>query len=235
MEHVKPVLLRSVATFLLLRKTRKKTFFLSAMKKVVIYGSTGMTGLCATEAAVKKGYEVRAFVRDADKIPDSLKGKLEIFEGNVLEIDSVMNSVEGMDAVIVALGTRNSLEATTDMSEGLRNIIEAMRAKNVKNVSVCLSAFLFYEPDKVPPRFSDLNDDHKRMYEVLSESGLNWIAVYPPHIADEPSSEIIVEVHAKKSPGRMISKKDLGTFLVDSLSEPKYYKAIIGIANVPKQ
>lgn len=88
-----------------------------------------------------------------------------------------------MDAVVIALGTRNSLSPTSDLSEGTINIIDAMRAKSVKTVSACLSAFLFYEPDKVPPRFNDLNDDHKRMFEEIKNSGLDWIAVFPPHIS----------------------------------------------------
>jgi biliverdin reductase / flavin reductase len=53
-------------------------------------------------------------------------------------------------------------------------------------------------------------------------------------VTDEPSREMTVEVNPTQSPGRAISKWDLGSFLVDSLSEPKYYKSIIGIANVPK-
>ncbi|KAF9416169.1 hypothetical protein HW555_006421 [Spodoptera exigua] len=199
--------------------------------KIVIFGSTGMTGLCAVEAAVKKGYHVRAFVRDEARMPAELKDKVELFVGNVLEPDSVADAVDGMDGVVVALGTRNSLEPTSDMSEGTKNIIESMRAKNVKPLSVCLSAFLFYEPEKVPPRFVDLNEDHKRMYEAVKESPLNWIAVFPPHIADEPSREVTVTINPTSSPGRTISKRDLGTFLVESLSEPKYFKSVIGIAN----
>ncbi|KOB71224.1 Flavin reductase [Operophtera brumata] len=191
------------------------------MKKIVIFGSTGMTGLCAVEAAVNKGLSVRAFVRDPAKVPAHLKDKLEIFQGNVLEPDSVHDAVEGTDGVVIVLGTRNALEPTSDMSEGTKNILEAMRAKNVKNVSACLSAFLFWSADKVPPRFNDLNEDHKRMYQALKDN--------------EPSREMIITVNPENGPGRTISKWDLGSFLVDSLSEPKYYKSVIGIANVPKQ
>lgn len=192
-----------------------------------------MTGLCAVEAAVKKGLSVRAFVREAKKLPENLKDKVEIFIGNVLEPDSVSDALEGMDGVVIALGTNNCLDPTSDMSEGTKNIIDSMRAKNIKIVSACLSAFLFYEPSKVPPRFVELNEDHKRMYEALQESALNYIAVFPPHIANEPSREVTIEVNPKTSPGRSISKWDLGAFLVDSLSEPKYYKSVIGIANKP--
>ncbi|XP_046971458.1 flavin reductase (NADPH) [Vanessa cardui] len=205
------------------------------MKKVVIFGSTGMTGLCAVEAALKKGVSVRAVVRDPSKFPEDLKNKVEIFKGDVLEPDSVNQAVEGTDGVVIALGTRGSLEPTSDMSEGTKNIIEAMRAKHVKNVTACISAFLFYEPAKVPPRFVDITKDHKRMYEELQQSGLNWVAVFAPHISDDPSRDIIVEVNPEKSPGRCISKHDLGKFLVDGLTEEKYFKTVIGLCNVPAQ
>ncbi|VVD04374.1 unnamed protein product [Leptidea sinapis] len=189
--------------------------------KIVIFGSTGMTGLCAVEAALKKGYEVRAFVRDASKLPEDLRSKVEVVLGDVLEFDSVTNAVDGTDGVVIALGTRGCLDPTSDMSEGTKNIVDAMRAKNVNNVSACISAFLFYDEDKVPERFIPLTKDHRRMYEELKGCGLNWIGVFSPHISE-------------KSPGRAISKHDLGKFLVDSLTEPKYYKAVIGLCNVPK-
>ncbi|XP_049878216.1 flavin reductase (NADPH) isoform X2 [Pectinophora gossypiella] len=204
------------------------------VSNIVIFGSTGQTGICAVEAAVKKGLEVRAFVRDPARLPLHLHDKVDIYQGNVLEPDSVNEAVEGMDAVVICLGTGNNLEATSDMSEGTKNILDSMRGKNVKIVSACMSCFLLYEPDKVPPRFNAVNDDHKRMYQALKESPLNYIAVFPPHIADEPSREKIIEINPTQSPGRSISKWDLGAFMVDCLSEPKYYRSVIGIANVPK-
>ncbi|XP_059047806.1 flavin reductase (NADPH) [Achroia grisella] len=206
------------------------------MKKIVIFGSTGMTGLCALDAAVKKGLTVRVLVRDPARLPDHLRDKVEIIQGNVVtDPKSVEDAVDGVDGVVVILGTRNSLEATTDMSVGMKHILEAMVAKNVKLVSVCLSAFLFYAPEQVPKRFVDLNEEHKRMLGLLKASTVDWIAVLPPHIADEPSRELIIEVNPKQSPARVVSKWDLGQFFVDALSEPKYYKSVIGIANVPKQ
>lgn len=126
---------------------------------------------------------MRAFVRDPSKLPEDLKSKVEVFKGDVLEADSVTNAVEGTDAVVIALGTRGNLDPTSDMSEGTKNIVDAMRAKHVKAVSACISAFLFYDDDKVPERFIPLTKDHKRMYEELKGSGLNWITVFSPHIS----------------------------------------------------
>lgn len=126
---------------------------------------------------------VKAFVRDASKVPDEFNNKIEVVVGNVLNYEDVVSAIKDVDGVTVILGTRNDLSPTTDMSEGMKNIIKAMKECNVSVVSVCLSAFLFYDVDKVPPRFKDLNEDHQRMLDVLKVSGLKYIACLPPHIA----------------------------------------------------
>lgn len=201
------------------------------MQKVVIFGSTGMTGLCATEAAVKKGLNVRAFVRDPSKLPEHLRHSVEVVEGNVLNYEDVLKAVQTTDAVIVTLGTRNDLKPTSDMSDGLRNIVKAMKELNVDHISVCLSAFLFHDPnsDKVPAIFKDVTADHQRMFDILKESHLKYIAVFPPHIADQPETRY--EVAHDKYLGRVVSKHDLGKFLVESLKETEHYGQVCGIVS----
>lgn len=83
----------------------------------------------------------------------------------------------------MALGTRNDLKPTTVLSEGVKNIVKAMKQLNVEIISVCLSAFLFLEKEKVPEMFRDITEEHRREYEAVKESGLKYIAVLPPHIA----------------------------------------------------
>jgi hypothetical protein len=54
---------------------------------------------------------------------------------------------------------------------------------------ISVAAFLFYEPEKVPTRFLDLNADHQRMLDCLTASGLKWVAVLPPHFTGQ--SEVL--------------------------------------------
>lgn len=129
------------------------------------------------------GLNVRAFVRDPAKLPDHLRNAVEVVKGDVLNYNDVLNAVKNSTAVVVVLGTRNDLGPTTVLSQGMTNIIKAMKEENVEIVSVCLSAFLFYEQDKVPPMFKELNSDHQRQFDAIKASGLKYIAVLPPHIA----------------------------------------------------
>ncbi|XP_029174035.1 flavin reductase (NADPH) [Nylanderia fulva] len=198
------------------------------MKRVVIFGATGNTGLCSLRSAVENGLDVRAFVRDEAKVPEDLKSKIESVVGDVTNAEQVSKVVADRDAVVVVLGTRNDLSPTTVLSQGLKNIIDAMKAHNIKLVSVCLSAFLFYKPEAVPAIFKDLNADHQRMFDMIKATDLKWVAILPPHIADTPKSKYTVTFDS--SPGRAISKHDLGAFLVECLTDPKYYKKVCGIA-----
>ncbi|KAF3429251.1 hypothetical protein E2986_00743 [Frieseomelitta varia] len=200
------------------------------MNRIVIFGATGNTGLCALNSAVNKGLNVRAFVRDEGKVPANLKDKVEIVVGDVTNPEQVLNAISNRDGVVVVLGTRNDLSPTTVLSNGMKNIIDAMKAHNVEIISVCLSAFLFYKPEAVPSIFKDLNADHQRMFDLLKESKLKWIAILPPHIADVQNSKYIIK--HDESPGRAISKHDLGAFLIESLQQPEHYQKVCGIANV---
>lgn len=200
------------------------------MNRVVIFGATGNTGLCALNSAVNKGLNVRVFVRDENKVPADLKNKVDVVVGDVTNPEQVSKAVSDRDGVVVVLGTRNDLSPTTVLSQGMKNIIDAMKSHGVQVVSVCLSAFLFYKPEAVPAIFKDLNADHQRMLDILKESQLKWVAVLPPHIADKPNTKYVVK--HDESPGRAISKHDLGAFLVESLQQPEHYQKVCGIANV---
>lgn len=105
-------------------------------------------------------------MRDEGKVPANLKDKIEIVVGDVTNPEQVSNAISNRDAVVVVLGTRNDLSKypishkilifsthdvhiifivnfylgpTTVLSNGMKNIIDAMKTHNVEIVSVCLS------------------------------------------------------------------------------------------------
>ncbi|XP_036149117.1 flavin reductase (NADPH)-like isoform X2 [Monomorium pharaonis] len=166
------------------------------MKRVVIFGSTGVIGLCSLRTAVEKsnfyypvhffkrspttrsdnlrGLEVRVLVRDKNKIPKDLIDKVEVVVGNVTNAEDVAKAVAGTDAVVVILGTGKDLSPTTVLSEGMQNIINAMKAHNVELVSVCLSGFLFYTLEETPAVCKDVTIEHQRMFDITKSSGLKF-------------------------------------------------------------
>uniref|UniRef100_A0A5F4WCE3 Biliverdin reductase B n=1 Tax=Callithrix jacchus TaxID=9483 RepID=A0A5F4WCE3_CALJA len=88
--------------------------------------------------------------------------------------------------------------------------------------SRCGQAFLLWDPSKVPPRLQAVTDDHIRMHKVLQESGLKYVAVMPPHIGDQPLTGAYTVTLDGRGPSRVISKHDLGHFMLHCLTTNEY-------------
>uniref|UniRef100_A0A224YIM2 Biliverdin reductase / flavin reductase n=1 Tax=Rhipicephalus zambeziensis TaxID=60191 RepID=A0A224YIM2_9ACAR len=197
------------------------------IKKVAIFGSTGYTGQAVLDYAIKKGYEVTVLVRDASRLPKETTPH-HVVVGDVLKKEDVDKAVKGQDGVIVVLGTRNDTSPTTAMSDGLKNILQSMSDLRVKRISVCVSSFLFWERAKVPPKMVPLTEDHERMHEALKACDREWVAIFPPHIADEPARGGYKMVNDAPV-GRAISKFDLAEILVNALTMDEHIGHSVGI------
>ncbi|KAM9801000.1 flavin reductase (NADPH) [Neosynchiropus ocellatus] len=199
-----------------------------SIKNVVIFGATGMTGQATLAQAAAAGYSVTVLVRDPTRLPADHKAS-QVVVGDVLNKEDVKKALEGQDAVIIILGTRNDLNATTVMSEGTRNVVEAMKTRGIRKVVGCLSAFLLWDRSKVPPRMIPLTEDHDRMYTALKESGLDYVAVMPPHIGDNLPLTEKYSVTENMLRGRAVSKHDLGHFFVKCLSTSEWDGKTVGV------
>ncbi|XP_030075251.1 flavin reductase (NADPH) [Microcaecilia unicolor] len=193
---------------------------MSAPKNIVIFGATGMTGLVILPQAIQAGYQVTVLVRNSAGLPPNSK-PAKVIVGDVLNKADVNQAVQGQDAVIIILGTRNDLSPTTMMSEGTKNIMEAMKAHGVKKVVACMSSFLLWDIAKIPPRLLPVTEDHIRMHQILKESGLDYIAVLPPHIAADQPLTRDYKVSESRS-GNVISIHDLAHFFLHCLTTSEY-------------
>ena len=78
------------------------------MKKVLVTGSDGFIGSHLTEALVRAGHDVRAFVYYnsfnswgwLDRCADDVKGKFEVFAGDVRDPHGVRTAMKDCDAVL---------------------------------------------------------------------------------------------------------------------------------------
>ncbi|XP_068106874.1 flavin reductase (NADPH) [Hyperolius riggenbachi] len=192
-----------------------------APKNIVIFGATGMTGRITLKQAVDEGYHVTVLVRDPGYLPTDTK-PARVIVGDVLNKGDVSKAVEGQEAVLIILGTRNDLSPTTMMSKGTQNIVEAMKEHGLRKVVGCMSSFLLWDIAKVPPRLLPVTEDHIRMQQVLKDCGLDYVAVLPPHIAaDKPlTKDYTVTVNGRG--GNVISTHDLSHFFLRCLNTNEY-------------
>ncbi|XP_008580856.1 PREDICTED: flavin reductase (NADPH) [Galeopterus variegatus] len=195
-----------------------------AVKKIALFGATGRTGLTTLAQAVQAGYEVTVLVRDSSKLPSEGPQPANVVVGDVRQAADVDKTVAGQDAVVVLLGTGNDLSTGPPLcprpSPAPRPPHQDKGAQ--ADPALCPPAFLLWDPAKVPPQLQNVTDDHIRMHKVLQESGLKYVAVMPPHIGDQPLTGAYSVTLDGRGPSRVISKHDLGHFMLRCLTTDEY-------------
>lgn len=118
-------------------------------KKILVTGADGFIGSHLTEALVRRGYDVRAFVLYnsfnswgwLDRCGEDVKGKFEVFPGDVRDPNGVRTAMKGCDAVLhlaalIAIPySYHSPDTYVDTNiKGTLNIVQAARDLGVSKV-----------------------------------------------------------------------------------------------------
>jgi len=119
------------------------------VKKILVTGSDGFIGSHLTEALVRAGHDVRAFVHYnsfnswgwLDRCDDDVKGKFEVFAGDVRDPHGVRTAMKGCDAVLhlaalIAIPySYHSPDSYVDTNiKGTLNVVQAARDLGVAKV-----------------------------------------------------------------------------------------------------
>ncbi|MFJ3681454.1 NmrA family NAD(P)-binding protein [Pseudomonas sp. NPDC090208] len=98
-------------------------------KKVLITGATGDTGRAAVRESIALGLDVRAMVHKLDERSDALKALgAEVVVGDLLEINTVRDAMQGVDAAYLVWPVQPGLINATV------NFAQAARETGVKTV-----------------------------------------------------------------------------------------------------
>jgi len=199
--------------------------------RVVLFGSTGRTGLLLAAQAVREGHEVTAFARDPSRLTISHR-RLRAVRGDVLEAPSVDRAMEGQEAVFSTLGTR-ALDSRPVLSQGIRHILDAMVAHDVPRL-ICLSAAgalredAGYSVGNLGLRLARLvvpgvYREHRRMLEEIRRHDVKWIVVRPVLLTDGPrTGQYRVAVEGIPRWGLRISRADVADFMIKQLTTEEY-------------
>lgn len=111
-------------------------------KKVLVTGGTGFLGSYILEEFIKNGYAVRA-LRRTSKIPEwispGLLQKVEWVEGDILDIISLEEAMEGVDAVVHSAALVSFVKKDKEFLyqinvEGTANVVNAAIEKNIQRL-----------------------------------------------------------------------------------------------------
>lgn len=194
---------------------------------LVIFGATGGTGRNVITQGLDNGYHITALVRN----PASLhiqNVNLSVIQGDVLNPKDVESVVKGQDAVISVLGNkaRDALwKPNTIISDGVKNIISAMKKRKVKRLLFVASFGVnkhIFLPEKVFIQIvlKNIFADIPKQEALIQESGLNWTIVHPARLVNttrtgtyKKGGNLPIGLFSK------IARSDVADFLLKSIQD----------------
>lgn len=156
---------------------------MSAIKKVLVIGATGMIGKPVTRELIDAGFEVSLLSRNAAEA-QRLFGISKVFNGDVKDEQLLMNAMRGQDAVYLSLSIKRGekkKEFHTE-SDGMKLILSAAKKQGVKRIAYLSSLVMNY---------NGMNGFNWWVFELKQEavklikaSGVPWTIFYPSNFME---------------------------------------------------
>jgi uncharacterized protein YbjT (DUF2867 family) len=208
------------------------------MKNILVLGATGKTGKEIVDYALEKGYKVTALARHPEKLQKT-SGNLRIAKGSPTNEDDLRSVMDGIDAVLSAMGSSitsifpwvKQKGPLDTLEETARNTTKVMKEFGVKRIVVVSadgtgdSYDHAYAAIKFLMKYTNLKisyADHNKAEEVLKNSGLEWTTVRPVGLGTGKNNKQLHVTYRQKPPSSHISRKHVAKFMVDSLDTNEY-------------
>jgi uncharacterized protein YbjT (DUF2867 family) len=207
--------------------------------RVLVIGATGGTGRQLVQQALEQGHQVTAFVRDPSKLALE-HANLRVVKGDVLDYASVEAAMRGQSAVLSALGHKRFFYPNKVQSNGMRNILRAMKACDVPRL-ICETALgignsvgrlglphTFFILPLILPFYMW---DKLRQEELIAASDRDWVIVRPGVLTNgeaRGSYRHGPKVGSYLWPVR-ISRADVADFMLKQLTDDAYVGVAPGV------
>jgi uncharacterized protein len=208
--------------------------------KITVFGATGQVGVEIIKQGLWRKHNVTAFGRNVFdlKMEDE---HLHLFKGTLFDEEEVLEAVTGTDAVLSAIG--GAFDGSDKArSLGIKNIITQMKKAGVKRIIAVggmgiLNAdeqTLLIDTPTYPPQYLPVGNEHRKAYEYLQTSELDWTFVCSPDIINEgPTGNYITSKDYPPQPNRFrINAGDLAQFMLNELELNEFIKVRVGISEV---
>ena len=209
--------------------------------KITVFGATGGTGRQIIEQALASGYQVVAYARNPSKL--NIRNELlTIMQGELSDQALIEQAVSGAGAVISTLGPRGGSKGKT-LTEGMRNIIAAMRRQGVRRliISSTLSA---RDPNDQPELRARIlvalvkltmhaaYEEIVGVAEAVRASDLDWTIVRLTLLNDKPrSGKVRAGYMGRGEVGTWISRSDVADFMLRQIGDTRYLRQAPAISN----
>lgn len=199
--------------------------------KVIVFGASGGTGRHIVEQALEAGHKVTAFVRTPTKL-EIKHANLNVFQGDVTNVEKVEQSIIGQDAVLSALGpTRPPVPGM--MKTAAKNIVAAMEKHGVKRI-ISTTGGGVRDPQDQPKLIDHIMKglltllagpvlkDSEANVNVIRNSDLDWTIVRYPRLLDGQHTGKYRMGFIGKDSGSQLSRADAADAVLKELENGEY-------------
>lgn len=212
-------------------------------KCILLLGATGRTGKEVLHQALELGYYVTALVRDSSKIVlDS--PLLKIIEGDTRLPSDLNRAIEGCGAVISCLNISRKSDFPWSplrtpenfLSLTMRSLINTCKEHGVNRLIFTSAWGVGDSRPYTPGWFAWIIDnsnlsaaylEHERQEAMVRNSGLNWTIIRPVGLVNRKKTKPVrYFLNNEGKPAMTISRRDTARFILETLSDEKFYQTI---------
>jgi len=155
--------------------------------KIAIFGSTGTTGKELIKQALNLGFFVTAYARKPQKLSELKNDNLIIVQGKLNDKNIIAKVINDSDVIISLLGPTGKANDSS-LSNGMKNIIEAMKGANKNRIISISTGSVKDNYDKsdfsynlfvkiIKLFFSKSYDKIKKISDIIRNSNFDWTLV----------------------------------------------------------
>jgi len=205
--------------------------------KIAIVAASGMTGTQLIEQALAAGHEVIGLARTPENIKSN-DPRVTKRHGDAFDAQSIIDGLEGADAVITSVGKRNLLDKRYDLSTVAHEaVLAGMQKHNIRRLLVISSTGAArIKRDGIQRNIylwlrRKYYADMYQMELQVMDSGLDVTVLRAPYLVEGPVSDDYRVIEDETYPvGINITRPSLAHFLIQETSANAWVNRVIAVA-----
>lgn len=160
---------------------------ISGKSQIIVYGGTGYYGRKVVQKLIQKGQSVRVVSRNRDRAIEILGDKVEIFQGDVTDRHTIVDSLKNVSAIIICLSAMSN-KLIKQMKQIERDaVLDIMEVAKDLNISrlIYMSGYEMRKQLLLDLRIPEFGEIKIEIESRISQSDFNWTI-----LGDAPAFEI---------------------------------------------
>ncbi|TFY77792.1 hypothetical protein EWM64_g6221 [Hericium alpestre] len=206
--------------------------------RVLVLGGTGAAGILLVEQALAAHHVVVVYARSPQKLPDHISSDRHVIivKGELTDEESLSKAMEGVEAVLSALGPSAWHPSGTPLAKGYQLVLQVMHAQGVKRI-IALGTPSIKDPnDKFSPTFAAMvltvatlaRSAYKDIVAVgdviRADEEAVWTIPRVPILTNSPKKDVVAGYVGDAEVGTSVSRAAFAAFVVQELEKAEWVK-----------